>query len=256
MKWILENATKVIGLLSFSLVVFTTVHDWGYFSVIGPHFRALLSAYDYITNALEWMPSFLFLLVAMTGLSFVAVWLIDRPREAGFGDFKHRRWRRTMFLYAGGLLVLSLAIAGRSLFLAFPANRAIQILAAIGILTAAFTFYVAWSDVKLQKRRALLFPVVATTLIALAYISGTLEAFEAIKRPANVYKVNLKFDRTKLAVLLRTFDKGVLIWNMDSRTAELLRWDQVDGLSHVVTFDGPPAACRMLSRFCAPPVEP
>jgi hypothetical protein len=60
MKWILENAAKLIGLLSFALVVFSTVHDWGYFSIVGPHFRTMLTAYDYVTNAIEWMPAFIF----------------------------------------------------------------------------------------------------------------------------------------------------------------------------------------------------
>jgi hypothetical protein len=45
MKWILENGAKAIALLSFGIVIFSTVHDWGYFSVIGPKFRTIQTTF-------------------------------------------------------------------------------------------------------------------------------------------------------------------------------------------------------------------
>jgi hypothetical protein len=49
------------------VIVFGTVHDWGYFYVIGPQFRLIQTTYDYITNAIDWMPAFLVVVAVMVG---------------------------------------------------------------------------------------------------------------------------------------------------------------------------------------------
>src|SRR5258708_40069973 len=101
MKWILENAAKLIGLLSFGLVVFSTIHDWGYFSVIGSHYRALLSAYDYVTNAIEWMPAFALTSVFGAALSYLLASLIAKNPEGGFGDQRRKLFKRRVVLWSG-----------------------------------------------------------------------------------------------------------------------------------------------------------
>jgi hypothetical protein len=256
MKWILENGTKVIGLLSFSLIVFTTVHDWGYFSIIGPNFRTLLSAYDYITNAIEWMPAFFFSFGVTTALAFALSSWTDQIPEGGYGDHKRKQFRRKMATYSGMVLIASLFFLGKSMVQTFPASRVTQIGAAALFFTTLSVFYLAWKDTKLKIRRQIALAMGAAGLACSAYISGVEEARSAIEQPANVYKLNLKGNFTKSAVLLRTFEKGVLIWNSDSSTAQLLRWDQIDGLSHIVAFDKVSRACRMFSWFCQPQVQP
>jgi len=254
MKWILENATKLIGLLSLSLVIFSTVHDWGYFSIIGPNYRTLLSAYDYITNALEWMPSFVFWLMFVCACSFVLISSLEpKPRE-GFGDHKLKLFKRDMSRHAGFMLTISLILFGRSLFLKFPSSLEFQIVAAISFLIASMSIFL--KATQLKERRLMFVMVVGLGLAAAAYITGVDEARSAIERPANVYKLYLKGNHVRSGELLRTFEKGILIWNMDSQTAELLRWDQVDGLSHIVAFDKMSPACRMVSWFCPPHAEP
>jgi hypothetical protein len=257
MKWVLENAAKLIGLLSFALVVFSTVHDWGYFSIIGPHFRTLLSAYDYVTNAIEWMPAFIFWLAVSGALAYLMSSWFDHLPERGYGDHRRKVYRRTLFWYSECILIVSLGVLGFSLFFqTFPKSRETQIISATLVLTAFIGLYVAANNTKLEIRRLLVGAMGALGLAAAAYTTGTREARSAIEQPANVYKLNLKGDQTKSVVLLRTFEKGILIWNSDRHTAEMLRWDQLDGLSHIVAFDNVPAGCRIFSWFCQPQVEP
>jgi hypothetical protein len=250
MKWILENATKVIGLLSFSVVMLTTVHDWGYFSIIGPRFRALLSAYDYITNALEWMPFWGLAIVGMFALTRFVYSLIDAPSEVGFGSVHRRRWRRIAELNAFMVSLAGLVFFVSSYFLDFPSNQVALICGLMLALCGALALYVDRPDTTSEIGRSLIKVYAAAALVVFSYVAGIIEAEAAIGRPANVYKLKLKGDRIKTAVLLRTFEKGVLIWNIDSQTSELLRWDQVDGFSHIVAFDKTSKACREFSWFC------
>jgi hypothetical protein len=100
---VLRKRNEAAGLLSFTLIIFTTVHDWGYFSVIGANFRTLLSPYDYITNAIEWMPSFSAVFVGTLFLGYVnsevwALWgrtTLATPTD-GFGDHRRKRFRGVM----------------------------------------------------------------------------------------------------------------------------------------------------------------
>src|SRR5258708_24467322 len=179
MKWILENATKVIGLLIFALVVFSTVHDWGYFSVIGPHFRTLLSAYDYITNAIEWMPAFVFWFVVMGGLTHLISSWFDPVHGGGYGDHRRKVYRRILVWYSGCALILGLGELGVGLFFqTFPQSREAQIISAMLALFAFFGFYVVWNDTKMEPRRfsLLLGALGAGALAAAAFVTGTPQA--------------------------------------------------------------------------------
>jgi hypothetical protein len=244
-------------LLSFSLVVLTTTHDWGYFSVIGSHFRAVLSAYDYITNALEWMP---FYLLFLTG-----TWLASRAlgvlnADDGSDNTDRKAWRRGQARSDVPVLITSTAMLGVGFFLTFPTNLTCFVPGLLGISIVLAGRYITWKDkdihMKLEKRRLVAGGMGAVGVLVVAYLLGVLEAKTAIEGPTNVYKLTLKGERIKTAVLLRAFEKGILIWNIDSRTAELQRWDQVDGLSHIVAFDKMTPACRMISWFCPPHPEP
>src|ERR1700686_722350 len=57
MKEFFDAAPKVIGVTSVAVLVMTVVHEWGYFYVLDWHLQTLATTYDYLTNALVWLPS-------------------------------------------------------------------------------------------------------------------------------------------------------------------------------------------------------
>jgi hypothetical protein len=67
MKEILDLVPKAIALLSFAVLALTVVHEWGYFWVLGSHFQAVASAYDYFSNSILWLPQNLLLLLLGLG---------------------------------------------------------------------------------------------------------------------------------------------------------------------------------------------
>lgn len=56
MKSLLENGPKALALMSFSAVVVTMFHDWGYYWIIGSKFQSVRTPYDYIANSIAWLP--------------------------------------------------------------------------------------------------------------------------------------------------------------------------------------------------------
>jgi hypothetical protein len=77
MKCTFDNSTKLVAVLPFLLLVVSTVHDWGYFLVIGPKLRSIQTTYDYVTNALDWLP-----LVALVG---AGLWVESNLSICSFG---------------------------------------------------------------------------------------------------------------------------------------------------------------------------
>src|SRR5713101_2401776 len=46
----------VIG-ISFAVLSLSVVHEWAYFSVIGLRYLTFVSAADYLSNAITWLPA-------------------------------------------------------------------------------------------------------------------------------------------------------------------------------------------------------
>jgi hypothetical protein len=203
------------------------------------------------------MPAFIFWCVLSVAFAqLILLWTTNQIPEGGFGDHKRKLFHRNLLWYSSlVVLISSLGVLGSSLFVAFPKSLNSQI-AGAATFTAMLGFYIAWKDTKLEMRRLRAGALGTVVLAAAAYLTGVQEARSAIEKTANVYKLNLKGDQTNSAVLLRTFEKGILIWNTDRQTAEMLRWEQLEGLSHIVAFDKVSTACRISSWFCQPQVEP
>jgi hypothetical protein len=258
MKWIFENTSKLIALLSLSLVVLTTAHDWGYFIVIGSKFRSVQTTYDYITNAIEWMPSLALAFVFSLISSFPVRDLFSgqASRREGFRDHEFLFQSRIRLKAAIMVTFISLFLFGYSWFQTYPSYLTFYVGGGSGLVIAAFMF--AFSVRQLEQTIAanLAILLISIVIVSGAFVLGVNEANSAIRSSENVYKIELKVGVPKSAVLLRAFEKGVLIWNADTKTAELIRWEQIDGLSHVVAFDNVKLICRKLSWFCPPLVDP
>jgi hypothetical protein len=70
-KEFFEAAPRVIGVLTFSILVLTVVHETGYFVVLGPHLQTVATTFDYFTNSLVWLPTSIGLLLAVQSIEIV-----------------------------------------------------------------------------------------------------------------------------------------------------------------------------------------
>jgi hypothetical protein len=70
-KNLIDNLGKFIAALSFALLTVTVLHDWGYFWLLGSRFQCIQTPYDYLANAIEWLPLHLALFLLALLCSFV-----------------------------------------------------------------------------------------------------------------------------------------------------------------------------------------
>jgi hypothetical protein len=227
MRWVFDNITKIITLLSFLVLVASTVHDWAYFYVVGDKFRSMQTTYDYVTNAIEWLPSFAFvtLMAGILGVAFGAFTTRDRS-QFGFGD------QAALYYEARNVQVYAI-LFGLSLFSfigfwlgSLPFSLSFLALSVSSLFLGGLGFFLR------GRTPAVAFKIwtlsaVSIGLTAGAFSFGIRDGAVAIDGPANVYKISLKGSGAQEVSLLRSFDKGVLVWSPVSKTAEFLRWEQI-----------------------------
>jgi hypothetical protein len=248
MKWAFDNSTKLIGLVSFALLVVATVHDWAYFLVIGRKFRSIQTTYDYITSAIEWMPAFLLIGIMVTCFAVPAIRLLGPKNEFGFEDQINLHWRKTNNFLRGLSVVLSIGLLFSSLFDAFPVNFS-EIIASIALVLLSVGI-----SSKVSERA--FFVTTIVIFCCIVFIHGITDGLTAIKGDPDVHKINLNGGGFKQASVLRTFEKGILVWNSPSESVEFIRWDQIDELSHHVRLNTESSGCHLLLWLCKDRVEP
>jgi hypothetical protein len=81
---------------------------------------------------------------------------------------------------------------------------------------------------------------------------GALSAENAVRSTESVYRLDLKNSTSVTSNLLRSMDKGALIWDGATRQAALIRWEQIERISHVIgnRKSEEPFACHLLGFFC------
>lgn len=61
MNALVENFPRWLAVISVGALGVAVAHEYGYFWVLGPHFQTIATTYDYLVNALLWLPSTIFI---------------------------------------------------------------------------------------------------------------------------------------------------------------------------------------------------
>jgi hypothetical protein len=249
MKDLIDNLGKFIAALSFALLIVTVFHDWGYFSVLGSRYQSIQTPYDHLANAIEWLPLHLAIFLVAFLFSLVLRALIRKPEEHAFpsGIMEKTRWKNARNSVAFGGVSLLLTALGIILLTT-------QGLIGVGVAIILFACYMTVSPLVLSRIPpsavndfVWLTPVV---LIA-AFITGGIDALNSIESPSNIYRIVPKDSPPFNANLLRSLDKGLLMWDGSRQRVILMRWEGVSEISHFITpNDKTPYACRFLQFVC------
>lgn len=243
MTWISDNFTKLLAQLSFALLAAATAHDWGFFLVVGSKFRSVQTTYDYITAAIEWLPTFLigsFVFIAFTR------WIITSVSGHGFGDRRRAKvisWLRWTVptVWVGTLVCTSFFWTGTS-----PIETWIWL--ATGFSTLSFFSFVVIALV--FGPSFLSIGGMGLTALAMVFAIGLNAGFEANRSYGNVYQMQLKGGEVRHVSLLRSFEKGVLARNAIESRTDFFRWDQIERLSLFSPVDKETGLCRIFSFRC------
>jgi hypothetical protein len=250
-KWIFDSFTKLLGLLSFCLIAATTVHDWGYFYIVGSKFRSIQTTYDYFAYAIEWMPPLFLLVLVAWGISDFSTRKLAARAAEGLSGQAERRFRQRRFVYV--LLLFFLASVSLMIFvlLPYPRNLPGLVLTILAILTLVFVY-----AVKSVVQYSLIFAASVALIYFVGLAEGIGDVTREIRTASNVHTMQLKGMIERHVMLLRTFEKGILIRNPSNDRVEFIRWDQVEMLSHRASPDLQPGGCRWLGLFCREVVTP
>ena len=88
-------------------------------------------------------------------------------------------------------------------------------------------------------------------LAVLAFVAGQTRASGAIAAVGEPYKVKMKGGEERQRVLLRSFDKGLLVRSPTEERVEFIKWDQIEEVTKRSPKDrGESLSCLWLNLHC------
>jgi hypothetical protein len=236
MKDVIEAIPKWIAAGSVALLILAVTHEYGYFAIIGPHLQTVISPYDYAVNALVWLPSTLMAVL----LLFAYMTMIERPKN-GRPTISKFQW---LWQLSGALGALAFAFFAGG----FPV--AIMLLSALGML---------WLLLKILPERLAehwqLYKLImiAPAMLIFAYGYGVVVAYRDLDKTEDVYLILQKGRDAspRSRVMLRGFDKGILVRDYINQRVEFMRWDDIVVISKFATSgDKRSLSCKWLGIAC------
>jgi hypothetical protein len=257
MKNILDDLAKWITAISFALLVATVFHDWGYFSVLGISFQSVQTPYDYLAHGIEWLPFNLMLggaaAIITFGLRALVRKFIRRPKVQYPSGISQRTSRKEN---KRNLAVVSL-IAVPFAIQAFISTLDQLYFLAAAALTIIFQVIVSIWDDWLPPTGTLKLLQPLPLLLTFAFIVGFDDARRGLTSTASVYRIEPKKGDPFSTNLLRSLDKGLLVWDSAAQRVSLIRWDDVNRISHfTATKEKTTIGCRFTKLTCPEPFTP
>jgi hypothetical protein len=221
MKEFFDAAPKIIGVMSFMILLLTVVHEWGYFYVLGWHLQTVATTYDYLTNAVVWLPATAGIL---SGAQFLELTMIvdeDRVRL------------NTIAL----IIVSAPPVIGILLYLFIGGEGAIWVSSLVGISAVFFLLKIIpgkWVANDWKHRFVVVAPMVPLLMLGYGISSG----YSDLRKTTDVYAVNHKEEQgTRQLVLLRSFEKGILVRDVPARRIEFIRWESINSISRLLSVE-------------------
>jgi hypothetical protein len=215
MKAFLEHFAAILGALTVALLTMSVVHEYGYFTFIGRHFQTLLTTTDYLANGVLWLPWALFLIL-------IADWKLLDAKP----DWSKRTTWLMASLMIGGLAVM--IVVSR-----WPPDPAL-IFSSLGMLVIFWSW--VWQFLykpigalgdELNALYEKIFKI-GPPALTFVFLFGCIFANIDAHRTTDPYIVKFKGqDDAELRILLRSFDRGLLMRNAVSHQIEFRRWDDI-----------------------------
>ncbi|WP_316198829.1 MULTISPECIES: hypothetical protein [unclassified Bradyrhizobium] len=252
----MDDILKIIQGLAAAIVSIAIAasvsYETGYFSIIGYKYQSLLSAADYASGTLEWLP-WLFLLYSLGFL------LARAGSSALLKIIVGIKIGRPLVFWMG-VSVLVLVMAAVVVSVPFYQVLRFMPVAVLPLVAIAASSQLARSGLPGER----LMTIAASTVAVLfaLFCSGIGQAHRNLEVVENAYVIWINNDHEGTQVL-RTLGKGLLIWRSADNKVDFVRWEKVDHLTNPVwkSLDAPwmdSLACKTSRWFCyhKPPPEP
>jgi hypothetical protein len=207
----LDRATALIAVSTVGLLIFSVFHEWGYFWVVGSSFQSFLSSTDYFANAILWLP-----------IAAIGVWASVNFKlfQSGPND-----WRT----FSGIVYLATAIIFPLIVFFYTP-----YFLAPTTFFLSFITFWILFFDRIVRKKENPLFEQIRLAakytgpICVGMFAYGMLQGGDDLARYDDPYLIEMKDNRGQLPrIVLRNFDKGILVRDAVQNHIEFVKWDEV-----------------------------
>jgi hypothetical protein len=233
MEKLLERMTGLVAAITLLVVALSVCHEFGYFWRIGGgFFQTFLTASDYFTNSVVWVPPAIFTVIGWWNWGS----LVKDPTVPTLRQWK--TWIVPALITA--LPIMSMIIFREPLpvlwLIAFVYYWALlfEIFVPVASPTIAYAY-------ELRQFVKLAGPVCAG-MVTLGYI----DASNNLSGASDPYMLQIAGSKaTILRYPVRNFDKGMLVRDPIEQRLEFLKWDDIESIKHSVSMNNSePASCR------------
>jgi hypothetical protein len=213
MKALLDNFAAIIGAITIALLLLSVSHEYGYFWIVGSRFQTFLSTTDYFSNAILWLP----------WLAVISYFYVDWDVLVGKRLYVFKLdWKNvTVALIMFGSPLLFFFFVGE----VWPFGLILPFI----FLWLFFQQKLPYADAKsgtlhFLHRTMVISPVV----LALSVGWGLVQGQSALKSFDEPYTIVVKDGEKINRVLLRTFDKGLLVRDTSENRIEFIKWTKLN----------------------------
>ncbi len=234
----LERTTALVAASSILIIALSASHELGYFAKLGSSFfQSFVSASDYFTNSILWLPVGIITLLAWGRQDWI--WkATPRPNR------KDRlSWILPTLIVGVPLLLLIFDPYGGNQFL---------------ILIMLVYFWVLFFDVLFNPLPAGLLLEDVRKLVKIGvpvcaglFCLGYQNASSDLKSYTGTYIFTFDNGDKTLSIPLRSFDKGVLIRDPIQDRIELIRWDKIKSIQKGgASYEHNTVGCHLFGLWC------
>ena len=186
----------------------------------------------------------------VTGLARLLRRSDDPQYPSGLGERllrKKQKWLIGLFLLFNVIAVTTAVLFGPNA--GAPINIVLASIAYITLITWLSNFTSVFRN---RGNAVFIYLIISPVFVTITFSSGALEAELAVRSTSNVYRVEIKNSAPTTLILLRSLEKGVLVWDRADNRATLVRWEQIDRISHFVSTAKPsqPLICGIVKALC------
>lgn len=230
---ILDEVTKILGLLAAVSLGLTLFHDWGFLMALGLDYSDVpTSISDHARGALNWLP------FASISLGAGVLWHALNRRLEGWQSEeeilkgerhpeKHRWLRRSPVLFAQGM-----GAVGIVLFALFGERFIEEGFFGAIVLWPALAGWIFGHPRAAQRipAKVLVLIMLLPVVLMIAWARGWHNGVEAQRQPARAQVTFVGSPKPVPAAIYRYLDRGVLV-RIGSGTAEFRQWNAVDKIA-------------------------
>jgi hypothetical protein len=234
---ILEDFGKLLAFSSFVVLALAVTHEWAFFYIIGRQYQPLMTAYDYLTTTLSWLPASIAIML------FVA---FGQPPQ-NYGKFIHNihAWQIHMLGVTSIMNALMAFLFNRGVFT--PPSS--YLLVVVYIFSVASNRYIKRLEVIGSGTERFLVFYTIVFILLMAYGGGLSDAYTALRAKEPIFTLSIK-GQVRSAIVLRNIEKGVIARSPESSRIEYFKCVDIDVFASDASLPTQSDACRLLGIFC------